>query len=106
VRDNLENWEELICFDRFHVSQHFNRVLDKARAKEHREMADGKGESPLSGSRFGRLTNGNQADNREKKRRDFNPLTRVHLKTARARRMKETVATLWDYCYLGIAEKY
>jgi transposase len=52
VRDNFENWEALICFDRFHVSQHFNKGVDKVRAKEHREMADGKGKSPLSKSRF------------------------------------------------------
>ena len=102
VRDTFENWEQLICFDRFHVSQHFNKGLDKVRAKEHREMADGKGKSPLSKSRFGWLTNGNRADNRKKKRRDFNPLTKMHIRTARAWRMKETAATLWDYRYMGV----
>ena len=104
VRDNFENWEALICFDRFHVSQQFNKGLDKVRAAEHREMADGKGKSPLSKSRFGWLVNGNRADNREKKRRAFNPLTKMHIRTARAWRMKETAATLWDYCYMGVAE--
>ena len=67
-------------------------------------MADGKGKSPLSKSRFGWLTNGNRADNREKKRRAFKALTKMHIKTARAWRMKETAATLWDYSYMGVAE--
>jgi transposase len=42
VKENFERWEELICFDRFHVSQHFNQGLDKMRRKEHGELADGK----------------------------------------------------------------
>ena len=67
-------------------------------------MADGNGKSPLSKSRFGWLVNGNLADNREKKRRAFKALTKMHLRTARAWRMKETAATLWDYCYMGVAE--
>jgi transposase len=104
VKENFENWEQLICFDRFHVSQHFNKALDKVRTREHREIADEKGKSPLSKSRFGWLVNGNLADNREKKRRAFKALTKMHLRTARAWRMKETAATLWDYCYMGVAE--
>jgi hypothetical protein len=33
----------------------------------------------------------------------FNPLTKPHLRTARAWRMKETASTLWEYSYAGAA---
>jgi transposase len=75
VRKNFERWEELICFDRFHVPQHFNKGLDRVRRKEQRELEDGGGKS---------VVNGRRADNRERKRRKFNPLTRLHIRTARA----------------------
>jgi transposase len=105
VRENFEEADKLICFDRFHVSQIFNKAIDKIRAGEHREMRDGKGKSVLSGSRFDWLRNGNRADNRSKERREFNPLTKLLLKTARAWKMKELAAVLWEYTYMGVAEK-
>jgi transposase len=105
ARENFGNWEELICFDRFHVSQHFNKGLDQVRRKEQRELEEGGKKSVLSGSRYGWLVNGNRRDNRESKRRKFNPLTRLHIRTARAWRMKETAGTLWGYSYPGVARK-
>jgi transposase len=33
VRENFERREEPIYFDRFHVSQHFNKGLDQARVR-------------------------------------------------------------------------
>jgi transposase len=105
VRENFERWEELICFDRFHVSQQFNQGLDKVRRKEHGELADGKGNSVLTGSRFDWLVNSDRTDNRSGKRKAFLNLSRRHLKTARAWRIKETASTLWDYVYMKVAKE-
>jgi transposase len=97
VRENFENREKLVCFDRFHVSQYFNQRLDQARRKEQKELEEGGRKSVLCGSRYGWLVNG--------KRRKFNPLMRLHLRTARAWRMKETAGTLWEYSYPGLQER-
>jgi transposase len=104
-KENIERREDLICFDRFHVSEHFNQGLDKVRRKEHGGLADGKWKSVLTGSRYGRLRNGQRSDNRESKRRKFNPLTKPRLRTARAWRMKERASTLWEYSYAGVAAR-
>jgi transposase len=95
--------EELIAFDRFHVSKHFNQAVDKVRRREHLMLLKELGESPLTHSRFQWLTNSNRADNRKGKRRKFMGITRLNLITARAWRIKETASTLWDYLYMNVA---
>jgi len=97
--------EELIAFDRFHVSKLFNEALDKVRRREHNAFMSEAGESPLSKSRFQWLTNSNRADNRTGKRKAFLSLSRLNLETARAWRIKETANSLWDYLYMKVAEE-
>jgi transposase len=105
VMDMFESAEELICFDRFHVSQLINKALDKVRRAEYAALG-GRGESnPLYKSRFAWLVNSGRTDNRSGDRKEFLSITKLHLKTARAWQMKEIASTLWDYEYLGAAEK-
>ncbi len=71
-----------ICFDRYHVAQHFGKALDKVRAQEHRWLMQTHGASPLSGTKYDRQRNSGRTDNRG--RREFMGLSRMNLKTARA----------------------
>jgi transposase len=105
VTDIFESAGELICFDRFHVSQLFNKALDKVRRAECIKLAMAGTYNPLKKIKFNLLTNSNRTDNRNGKRKNFLSITRMHLKTSRAWQMKETASTLWDYEYMGAAEK-
>jgi transposase len=105
VKESLEGWEGLIAFDRFHVAKHFTEGVDKVRRREHAEFMKALGESPLTKSRFDWLVNSDRSDNRSGKRKAFLSLSRSHLKTARAWRIKETASTLWDYVYIKVAEE-
>ncbi|MBI9107400.1 MAG: ISL3 family transposase [Spirochaetales bacterium] len=104
VKSNFVEAESLISFDRFHVAQHFGRALDKVRAQEHRILSE-QGISPLLRTKHQWLKNSNRTDNRTISRKEFMSLSRMNLKTARAWRIKEAAATLWNYRYMGVAEK-
>lgn len=105
VKKNFQNAESLIAFDRFHVSQHFGKAVDKVRAEEHRGYSDGELKSPLIRSRYQWLKNSHRTDNRTSRRREFMQLTNMNLKTARAWRIKEAAISLWDYSYMGAAKR-
>ncbi|GAB1481836.1 hypothetical protein MASR2M78_06510 [Treponema sp.] len=105
VKKSFQNAEELIAFDRFHVSQHFGNALNKIRAEEHRSLLNGETKSPLIRSKYQWLINSNRTDNRGTKRKEFMSQTRMNLKTARAWRIKEAAISLWNYSYMGAAEK-
>ena len=105
VKAHFTDADKLIAFDRFHVAQHFSRALDKIRAEEHRFFATTMELNPLTRSRFNWLKNSKRIDNRCAKRKDFLSLTRMNLKTARAWRIKEAASLLWNYAYMGVAEK-
>lgn len=104
VKANFDDAEELIAFDRFHVAQHFGKALDKVRAEEHRALS-AQGITALIHTKHQWLKNSGRTDNRAKYRREFLSLTRMNLKTARAWRIKEAATMLWDYKYMGVAEK-
>lgn len=106
VKDNFENWESIIAFDRYHVVQHFNKAVDKVRAVEHRGFIKEYGESELSGSKYDWLRNSNRTDNRTGNRPEFMNLSKLNLKTARAWSIKETASMIWDYMYEAVAEKH
>lgn len=103
VREAVDNAEQKICFDRFHVAQHFGKALDKVRAQEHRSLLAEYGISPLTCTKHQWLRNSQRTDNRG--RREFMELTRMHLHTSRAWAIKETAADLWDYSYRASALK-
>jgi hypothetical protein len=79
--------------------------LNKVRAEEHRQFLSGTGLSPLVRSKYQWFTNLQRTDNRVTRRKDFMHITRLNIKTARAWQIKEAASTLWDYSYLGVAER-
>lgn len=105
ARESFENWESLVAFDRYHVAQHLNKAVDKVRAQEHRELANRRGTSKLSGTKFDWLRTSTRTDNRTGNRPAFMLLSRLNLRTARAWRIKEAATLLWDFTYVGVAEK-
>jgi len=104
-KEAIPGAQQLIAFDRFHVSKLFNEALDKVRRREHKVLMSQAGESPLSKSRFQWLTNSNKTDNRTGKRKVFLNLSRLNLETSRAWRIKETANSLWDYFYMKVAQE-
>lgn len=92
VKRCVDDADEKICFDRFHVAQHFGMALDKMRDQEHRQLVSSQGSSPLCGTKFDWQRNSGAINNRS--RREFMALSRLNLKTARAWRIKETASQL------------
>jgi transposase len=105
IRDNFENADSIIAFDRYHVAQHFNKALDKIRAAENAQFRIDFGRSLLARTKFDWLRNSSRTDNRTGGRPAFLALTKMNLKTARAWRIKEAASQLWDYAYMGAAIK-
>lgn len=105
VKDNFENAESMIVFDRYHVSGHLGKAVDKVRAQEHRDLLMNFGASELKGTKYDWLRNSERIDNRTGDRREFLKLSRSNLKTARAWRIKEAAGLLWDFVYEAVAEK-
>jgi len=103
VKNKIPDAMAKICFDRFHVAQHFGKAVDKVRAQENRFFITNGKESPLAKTKHDWLRNSNRTDNRT--RRNFMILTRTTLKTARAWAIKETASQIWNYTYRGSAEK-
>jgi len=99
----VQNAVKKICFDRFHVAAHFSKAVNKVRAQEHKHFLATKGRSPLTKTKHEWQRNSSRTDNRG--RRSFMTLTRMALKTARAWLIKETASLLWEYAYIGKAEK-
>jgi len=105
VKANFEDADKLIAFDRFHVAGHFGKAVDKVRSEEHRSLEYLKGDNPLTRTKYQWLRNSKRTDNRATKRKEFLILTRMNLKTARAWRIKEAAALLWNFTYMKVAEK-
>jgi transposase len=100
-----DKWDKLICFDRFHISQCINKALDDVRKREWAMLKASGEDNPLKKMRYGFLENSGLADNRSSKRRKFIKVSKMNLITSRAWRIKELAATLWEYEYMGVAEK-
>lgn len=105
AKDNLENAERMIVFDRYHVAGHLGKAVDKVRAQENRDLLKEHGASELKGTKYDWLMNSARVDNRTGGRKGFMKLSRSNLKTARAWRIKEAAGLLWDYVYEAVAEK-
>lgn len=91
-----------LCLDRFHVAGYFGEAMNEVRKSEHRElMADG--DETLKGLKYDLLKTSTKIDNRS--RRGFLEIARSTLKTARAWAIKETAHLLWNFLYIGVAER-
>lgn len=103
VKANIKDAESIIAFDRYHVAQYLNKAVDKVRAQEHRELLRENGTSELTGTKYDWLRTSANIDNRTGDRPVFMRLAGLNLKTARAWRIKETAALLWDFSYEAVA---
>jgi transposase len=105
VKANIKDAEGIIAFDRYHVAQYLNKAVDKVRAQEHRELLRENGSSELTGTKYDWLQTSANIDNRTGDRPAFMRIAGLNLKTARAWRIKETAALLWDFSYEAVAVK-
>lgn len=92
-----------IVFDKFHIARHLNEGVDSVRKQEARELSE-VGDDRLKGTKYLWLKHPGRFS-----RTDwigFKALRQSNLKVARAWAMKETILCLWDFKYLGVAQRY
>lgn len=100
--EHVPDAESKICLDRFHVAGYFGKAVNDVRKREHREMM-AEGDEILKGTKYDWLRSSAKIDNRS--RRTFMEIAQSALKTARAWALKEIAHGLWQYIYVGIAQK-
>lgn len=103
VREHLDDAEERIVFDKFHVAKHLGEAVDKVRRQEHKLLLS-LGDDSLTGTKYWWLRNPDNFSRRQW--RDFKGLRESRLKTARAWALKEQGMALWDYIYQKPAENH
>jgi len=103
TKANLQQSEEKIVYDKFHVAKHLGEAVDKVRRQENKQLRACDDER-LVGTKYDWLRGREKFD--PKGWRDFCKLRRGNLKTARAWAIKEQVMKLWDYCYVGAARNH
>ena len=92
-----------IVHDRFHISQHLNKAIDKVRRQEHKALSKQQDET-LKNSKYLWLTGFENLSEEMQVR--FNQLQSLGLKVGRAYAIKETFEHFWDYHYAGCARKF
>jgi len=104
VRANVPDADEKIVFDRFHIAKHANDAVDQVRRRENRELR-ARGENWLVRTKYDWLRN---PDNFSLGgwRKFLRLARRSTLRTAKAWAMKEELNRLWDYVYVGAAERH
>jgi transposase len=94
VRGRLEDADQKIVFDRFHVMGHMGKAVDTVRKRESRSLRAG-GDQSLVGSKYLWLYAEENLPERHQER--FAALREADLKTGRAWAIKETLRWLWTY---------
>lgn len=94
VRRHLDDADEKIVFDRFHIMQHMVRAVDDVRKAENRNLR-AVGDDILVKSKYLWLYSRENVPDRD--RRHFWELRRIDLKTSRAWAVKENLRVLWSY---------
>ena len=102
VKGHIEDPERKICFDRFHVAQHFGKGVNKVRAEETAELRAA-GDDTLVGTRYLWLQNPENMKPKNKAR--FEVLRDATFKVARAWAMKDLARGLWRYRTRGWAQR-
>jgi transposase len=92
-----------IVFDRYHVMTHLLKAVDEVRKAEHRALRAA-GDETLTGTKYLWLYSEENLPERHEER--FSVLRRLHLKTARAWALKESLRDLWCYHRRGWAERH
>lgn len=103
TRNNLEDADSKIAFDKFHVAQSLGNAVNTVRREENKELR-AEGDKRLVGTRFMWLVNpDNMTDSMWS--RGFDKLKRSWLRTAKAWAMKEGAMSLWYYKSIGWAKR-
>lgn len=103
TRQHIEDADDKIAFDRFHVAKLLGDALNKVRREENTELL-AEGNRSLVGSMHLWLT-GSENMSLSKWRGQFKPLRDSVLRTARAWAIKEEARRLWHYTSYGWAER-
>jgi transposase len=100
---HLPEAEAKIVFDKFHVAKHVHEAVDAVRKAEHRALKQA-GDERLTGTKYLWLMRPHEMT--PEQRRTFQTLQQGELKVARAWALKERIRQLWQYRYLGAAQKF
>lgn len=103
VTEHLEEPENKIVFDRFHIMKHMGEAVDTVRKGENRQLRD-EGLDTLVGTKYLWLYAEHNLPAKHKG--VFRALKALNLRTARAWAIKESLAALWNYRRLAWAAKF
>jgi transposase len=103
VRSHLDDADDKIVFDRYHVMGYLTKAVDTVRKAENRALAAG-GDKSLTGTKYLWLHSAENLPERHHER--FEVLRGGDLKTGRAWAIKESFRWFWDYRLRGWGEKH
>ena len=94
TKENLPQWREAICFDKFHIAMDLNKAVNAVRKSESKKVAH-EHRRNLHHSRFIWLRS--EPNLTENHRQTINTLSRVATKTARAWAIRQYAMSLWSF---------
>ena len=103
VRAHLDDADNKIVFDRYHIMSHIGKAVDTVRKSENRRLR-AEGNDALVGTKYLFLYSAENLPERHAER--FAALRNTDLKTSRAWAIKEDFRWLWDYVSRAWAEKH
>jgi transposase len=103
VREHLEDADNKIVFDKFHIMKYMVEAVDTVRKAENRTLM-AEGDKSLTGSKYLWMYSSEKLPERHQDR--FAVLRHGDLKTSRAWAIKENLRFFWDYRRKGWAEKH
>jgi transposase len=103
TRENIEDADRKIVYDKFHVISHMNKAINEVRQTENRALLR-IGDRRLVKSKWTWLKNEENMKNSE--RNTFNELRKTKLKTARARALGDMLKGLWGQLNIESARAY
>lgn len=103
AREYVPGAEDKIVFDHYHIMGYLGKAVDTVRKREHRALR-AEGDETLTGSKYLWLYSEENLPEIHQDR--FAELRGLHLKTARAWAMKESLRDLWSYRRLGWATRH
>jgi len=95
--------EEKIVFDNFHIVKHLHEAVDRVRRVEQRALK-GVADDRLTGTKYLWLMR--PQDMSREQRARFRELCAGDLRVARAWALKERFRQLWEYRYVGAAQRF
>jgi transposase len=103
VRDHLDDADDKIVFDRYHIMGYLTKAVDTVRKSENRALV-AVGDKSLTGTRYLWLHSAENLPERHRER--FGVLRGGDLKTGRAWAIKESFRWFYDYRLRGWGEKH